>query len=347
MQKFNKHIIRQNETLKSIASMYNLSADATKSFHNNHCDVKEMILIGLTDQKELFIPRTAVVDKTKLVDFTHGNTIIFKPQHLFLKYGVTVTIENGDRKNELKYENSVRWIKTEQNLHFFEIDRISELFLNEEQVNEMADLLAYKTSKVLYPLHISTDENGKLNAVENLSQYAKRWTQVKEEIYKEYEGETVDEYCWKMQKVLEEPEMMTNLLKNDYFLRTMFFGIYESFGKECKTVRHESFPSIKNPKEPNYNIEFEVDPIKDEHNLINIEGYGKLYDERSVYDFISGAPFSFIIEDNPVMNDKGNFRIQFYLNGNTALPESLYLECDIMLREKKKISVAISRTDKI
>lgn len=345
MHRFNKHIVTENETLKSIASLYNLSADTLKSFHNNHCDVKEMILIGLTDQKELFIPRTAVTEKSKLVDFGHGNKIVFKPQHSLINYGTIVTIENGSRKNELKYENSVRWIKTEKNLHFFEIDRISELFLNEEQVNEMADLLAYKTSKVLYPLYISTDENGKLNAIENLSEYAKRWTRVKEEIDKEYEGETVDEYCQKMERVLDEPEMLTGLLKNDYFLRTLFFGIYKSFGKEFKTSWNESFPIIKNPKEPSYQIAFEIDPLKDEYDLINIEGYGKLHDERSVYDLISGAPFSFVIQDDPAINDKGNFRIQFYLNGETALPESLYLECDIMLDEKKKISVAISRTE--
>ncbi|MFC3158880.1 LysM domain-containing protein [Chryseobacterium arachidis] len=345
MQKFNKHTVAKNETLKSIASRYDLSVGELKLFHNNHCNVKDMILIGLTDQKELFIPRTAVADKAKRVEFSHGNRLAFKPQNLFLRYGVTITLEKGDHINELKYENSVKWLKTENRLHFFEIDRISDLFINEEQVNEMADLLAYKTSKVLYPLQISTDENGKFNAVENLSEYAKRWNNVKDEVYKEYEGEIVDEYCLKIERILDEPELLTGLMKNDYFLRTVFFGIYKSFGKDFKTINQESFPVIQNPKEPNYEITFEIDPIKDEHDLVNITGNGKLHDERSVYDFISGTPFSFIIEDHPVMNDKGDFRIKFYLNGKTYFPESLYLECDILLQEKKKIAVSISVLD--
>lgn len=133
MQKFNTHIVLENETLKSIATKYNLSSEALKKFHNDHCAIKEMILISLTDQKIIYIPRTATADKTKLVDFGPANRVIFNPQNMFLKYGVRITIENGDRKNEIKYDASVRWLKTENQLHFFEIDRISKLYIDEEE----------------------------------------------------------------------------------------------------------------------------------------------------------------------------------------------------------------------
>lgn len=184
MQKFNTHIIQKNETLKSIATLYGLDADTLKLFHNNHCQVKDMILIELTGQKELYIPRIAVADQNKKVQFGRGNSIVFRPERSFSKYGVIVNIETGNSKNELKYETSVRWLKNENNLHFFEIDRTSNLYLNEEEINEIADTLAYKTSKVLYPLQISVDEHGKFRQVENLSVFKERWTTVKEEVYK-------------------------------------------------------------------------------------------------------------------------------------------------------------------
>ncbi|WP_435524740.1 hypothetical protein [Chryseobacterium indoltheticum] len=98
----------------------------------------------------------------------------------------------------------------------------------------------------------------------------------------------------------------------------------------------ETFPIISNVIEPRYKIEVEIDPLKDEYHLVNISGTGKLFDERSQYDFINGAPFSLIIEENTVMNDDGNFRIQYFLNGETQLSESLYLECDINLEKRKK-----------
>lgn len=342
MQKFNIHTVQKGESLKSIASLYSLDTNVLKSFHNNHCDVKNMILIELTGQKELFLPRTAVTDKKRLVQFGRGNSLAFQPEHSFYRYGVAINIENDDHKNELKYETSVRWLKTEKKLHFFEIDRTSNLYLNEEEVNEIADLLAYKTSKVLYPLQISVDELGKFNAVENLSVFKERWPAVKEEVYKEFEGETVDSYCEKIEKVIHEPDAISLYLKNDYFIRTLFFGIYKSFGQNYETDIADSFPVVNNPVEPNYEIKLEIDPLKDEYDLVNIKGEGILNDERTVYDFINGAPFSFIIEDHPEMNHKGSFRLVYYLNGETLLSESLYLECSIDLEKEKKISVVIA-----
>ncbi|AZA77534.1 hypothetical protein EG347_08415 [Chryseobacterium sp. G0186] len=342
MQKFNTHTIQKNETLKSIAVLYGLDADVLKLFHNNHCSVKDMILIELTGQTELFIPRTAVDDQHKLVKFGRGNSIVFRPENSFSKYGVVINLETGDHKNELKYETSVRWLKKESNLHFFEIDRTSNLYLNEEEINEIADTLAYKTSKVLYPLQVSVDENGKFYAVENLSVFKERWSTIKAEVDKEFEGEVVEQYCKKIEDIIEEPDAISLYLKNDYFIRTLFFGIYQSFGQQYQIEGEESFPVINNAMEPEYKILLEVDPLKDEYDLVNITGEGKLNDERTISDFIGGMPFSLIIEDHPKMNDAGNFRMQYYLNGETLLPETLYLECSIMLKEEKKISVVVT-----
>ncbi|MCJ7932866.1 MAG: hypothetical protein MUW56_04350 [Chryseobacterium sp.] len=342
MQRFNKHIIQENETLKSIAALYRLDADTLKLFHNNHCEVKDMILIELTGQQELFVPRTAIADTEKLVRFGRGNSLIFQPANSFCRFGVIINIEKGSCKNELKYETSVRWMKTEKKLHFFEIDRTSNLFLNEEEVNDIADVLAYKTSKVLYPLQISVDEHGKFNAVENLSVFKERWPAVKEEVYKEFDGETVDRYCGKIEKIIFDPDAISLYLKNDYFIRTLFLGIYQSFGQHYQAEGTETFPILNNPVEPKYKIKLEIDPLKDEYDLVCITGEGKLNEERTVHDFINNSPFSLMIDDHPVVNDKGSFRIRYYLNGETQRPESMYLECSIMLEEEKKISVVVA-----
>lgn len=342
MQKYNKHIIEAGDTLKSIANLYGLSKESLMFFHNNYCTNEDRILINITKQKELFLPRTAVVDKDKLIRFGQGNSLVFQPENSLMRYGVMITIENGDNQNELKYDASVRWIREDNGFHFFEIDRISKLFLNEEEVNEIADLLAYKTSKVLYPMTVSVDQQGKFYNVENADIFKERWNNVKEEVYKEFEGEIVDEYCLKIERILDEPNALLIYIKNDYFIRTLFLGIYQKFNQNYQTEIVETFPIINNAVEPSYKIEVEVDPLKDEYDLINISGNGTLHDERSRYDFINGSPFSIITEDNPQMNNDGNFRLQYFLNGETQLPEVLYLECDINLDKKKKISVVIT-----
>ncbi|MDR3026448.1 hypothetical protein [Chryseobacterium sp.] len=346
MQKYNKHTVQKDETLKSIASLYGLDKDALKLFHNNHCAVKDMILINLNGQKELFVPRTAVADKNILVKFGRGNSLVFQPETSVRKYSVVITIEKGENKSELKYETSVRWLKTEKGHHFFEIDRTSNLYLNEEEVNEIADLLAYRTSRILYPLQISTDEQGKFEAVENAEVFIKRWPAVKEELYKEFEGQTVDEYCGKIEKIISQPEAIDLYLRNDYFIRALFFGIYQRFGPDYTIEIMTTFPVVDNAIEPRYKVALQTDPLKGETGLITVEGSGKLYEERDIDDFIRRSPFSLIIEDEPVMNEKGTFRIISYMKGETSLPESLYLECSIMLQEEKKISVSVSGIDK-
>lgn len=345
MQKYNKHTVQKDETLKSIATLYGLDKDVLKHFHNNHCAVKDMILINLNGQKELFVPRTAVADKTLLVQFGKGNSLTLQPENTVRRYSVVITLEKGEDKNELKYETSVRWLKTEKGQQFFEIDRTSNLYLNEEEVNEIADLLAYRTSKVLYPLQISTDEHGKFETVENAEVFSKRWAALKEELYKEFEGETVDEYCRKIEKVISEPEAVNLYIKNDYFIRALFLGIYRSFGNEYKTEMTVTFPVVDNAIEPSYRVTLETDPLKEDTGLITIEGKGKLYEEREIDDFIRKSPFSLIIKDNPVMNEEGTFRIISYLKQENTLPKSLYLECSIMLQEEKKISVSVSEID--
>ncbi|KAB1228890.1 LysM peptidoglycan-binding domain-containing protein [Chryseobacterium viscerum] len=345
MQKYNIHTVQKDETLKSIAALYNLDTDALKLFHNNLCTVKDMILINLNGQKELFIPRTAVTDKSRLVKFGRGNSLILQPAGSVRKYSVVITIEKGESKSELKYETSVRWLKKEKGLHFFEIDRTSNLYLNEEEVNEIADLLAYRTSKVLYPLQISTDENGKFEAVENAEVFVKRWSGIKEELYKEFDGETVDEYCRKIERVISEPEAIDLYLKNDYFIRALFFGVHQSFGQDYRSEMTTTFPVVDNAIEPRYKMTLETDPVKGETGLISIEGSGKLNDERDIDDFIRRSPFSLIVEDEPVINEEGSFRIISYMKEENALPESLYLECTIMLQEEKKISISVSGID--
>ncbi|QDP85340.1 hypothetical protein FNJ88_07095 [Chryseobacterium sp. SNU WT5] len=345
MQTFNIHIIKKNETLKSIAELYDLSEDELKNFHNRNGVPKENILIGITTQKELFLPRNAVLDKAKLVKFGNGNRLIFDPKNSFYNYGVMITIENEERKNEIKYEASVKWLKTENALHYFEIDRTSKLYINEEEINDIADLLAYKTSKVLYPMQISVDETGKFNSVENLGIFKDRWETIKEEVYKEFEGEIVEDYLLKIEQKIDEPEIISLLIKNDYFIRTLFFGVYQKFGKAFNIDGLESFPVIDNAIEPLYKIDLEIDPLKDDYDLVNIEGHGTLNEERSVYDLINGAPFSFLVEEEPIINSEGNFRLQFFMNGKTNLPESMYLECDILLGERKKVSVVISNLE--
>ncbi len=342
MQTYNLHTIQSKETVTSIAKLYDMKKEDLIFFHNNHCLAKDTILIEITTQKELYIPRTAVVEKQKLVNFKNYS-LIFNPTDFQQNYGVRIEIEKENTVQELKYETSVKWIKTEDDLHYFEIDRLTTIFLNEEEVNNIADLLAYKTSKVLYPLYVSVDKTGRLEQVENIPIYHSRWEKIKEDVYKEFEGEVVDNYLNQIENILStETELLSYLIKNDFFIRTLFFGIYQNFGSKYHIKGNSTFPIIKNSNEPNYSISLEIDPIIDEYDMIWIDGNGKLKEERTIDDFINQSPIS---ENDDVINDNGSIRLRYYLNNQTKWIESAFLECSILTNNLKKVSISISKLE--
>lgn len=69
MKHFNKHTIQSGETLQTIANLYDLHKDDLIMFHNNRSNEIDKLLINLRHQKELFLPRTAVLNKSKLLKF--------------------------------------------------------------------------------------------------------------------------------------------------------------------------------------------------------------------------------------------------------------------------------------
>lgn len=71
-------------------------------------------------------------------------------------------------------------------------------------------------------MQISVDQHGKFNTIENTELFRERWNDIKDEVYKEFEGEIVDEYCQKIEAVLAEPNSLFIFVKNDYFIRTLF-----------------------------------------------------------------------------------------------------------------------------
>jgi len=349
-----KYRIQKGDTLLSVASKYTITAEELRHYHNTYCELSDLLEHDITYQKELFIPKPkskstsseAPQEKElKKVHFAPDNTLLFSPVNSHYKYGVMITIENGEEKNELKYEIAVKWVQLFEDLHVFEIDRISKVYINEEEANDIADVLAYKTSKVLYPMQTLVDQEGQWKAAAKYNRYPERWKTIKQEIYKEFEGEIVDEYLLKIEKILENPELITRYISEDLFIRTLFLGYCINYGKDFTAEKHITFPIIDNGIEPRYNIQAKVNPYLDDYNLINIDINGILDDQRSQADFITGNLFPADKEDKEGEQEtlsSGNIAIQAFLNPNSRITEALHLECSMDLEETKKVAIVIA-----
>ncbi|SUJ04701.1 Uncharacterised protein [Sphingobacterium spiritivorum] len=67
---------------------------------------------------------------------------------------------------------------------------------------------------------------------------------------------------------------------------------------------------------PPYNIHIisKGETIQRITDLVNIKGHGILHYERSKKDFMNEAPFKLIVEESPVFNNAGDFRLRCYMN---------------------------------
>lgn len=352
MSKHRSHLIQQGDTLECIAKKYSITAEELRRYHNTYAELSDLLGDEITHQKELIVPKpkeegiseeTPQEKERKKVSFAPDNKLVYYPVNTHYKYGVMITLENGEEKNELKYETSVKWVKKDKDFHIFEIDRTSKIYINEEEANNIADLLAYETSKVLFPMHLMVDEDGNWEEVAKCNIYPERWKTVKKHLQKEFEGEMVEIYFQKVEKILETPEQINFYMLGDFFLRTLFLGFCFNYGKDFITEKHITFPIVENGIEPRYKIQTKADPYLDEYNMINIEMEGVLDDERSQADFINGNPFAFEIgEKDKKIESFGNFLVKAFLNPNSSIPEAVHLECSIDLEETKKVSVVIA-----
>ena len=352
MKNHHYHIIQKGDTLQSVSKQYGISAEELRNYHNCYCELPDLLNREIEYQKELIVQKKQnegeksaqpKEPEKKKVSFAPNNKLVYSPVNSHYKYGVMINIENGGKKNELKYETSVKWMQKYGDYHIFEIDRTSKIYINEEEANDIADLLAYETSKVLFPMHLMIDEDGNWEEVAKCNIYPERWKTVKKHLQKEFEGEMVENYFQKIEKILETPEQINFYMLGDFFLRTLFLRYCFNYGKDFTAEKHITFPIIENGIEPRYKIQAKTDHYLDEYNLITIEMEGVLDDERSQADFINGNPFAFEIDEkNKETESFGDFSVLAFLNPNSCIPEAVHLECSIDLEETKKVSVVIA-----
>ncbi|WP_406824869.1 hypothetical protein [Pedobacter sp. KACC 23697] len=171
------------------------------------------------------------------------------PADLSAHYGVLITFNEGEgNANEVKYEVRVTRLKpgkTGQPL--FQIDRISDVFINEIPPDLIADKLAYELGKVFYPLVITVNQNGGFQSIYNHEEILKRWQSVKKNVLDNFEGQLVEDYVCRMEKQLSNPDQITlAFVNNDWFIHTFFKPVYKEYGPHHATESLYKFPIARN-----------------------------------------------------------------------------------------------------
>ncbi len=347
---FKKYKIQKGDTLSSVALKLNCNEYDLKSFHNTYCEIVDLIGVKFPEHlTELIVPsfefdkKEDTLNLPKPVRLGFNGKLDFYPLAINKNYGVLIVFEKDNDSQSIKYEVNLRYLRQEEKEKVFELNRISKIYINDEEADGIADDLAIRVAQVLYPLQILIDENGNFSGIANYEQIKERWESVKERIYNEYEGEWVEKYIELNEEVLNEKESIEFSLLSDYFIRTYFNALYSEYPDKKSKTNDVQFPVLNDVSDIKYNVKSEIEDFYDESNYIVINQNGEINDERSKEDLVSKFNFPFYANpDTSYTIAEGSYRGKYFLNPNDRSIEAAYVEASVELEAVERIKVSIA-----
>ena len=345
--KYKKFKISKNDKLETLSKKLGLKTDEMIGFHNVFAKENEFIMYDLPKHLDELYVYPYIYDNIKdtrlKVQLAPNYKLAHLPKKDVLKYGVMYFINSGEEETTMKYEVSVSYLKKDTIGLYFEIDKISPTFINDEEANTIADELAEIVSATLYPLTIIVDENGKWIDVANFKEIKNRWEKVKEIIYKDFEGDWVNDYLHECENNLIDENTFFLSLKGNWFLNAYFAGIYIYYGKTFSIEKNVNFRLLTEIADLEYTTKYSLQELLNEEDIIKIDVTGFLNDERSKEDFENKLNFPHQpLENQNVENATGSYNAKYYLNTTTQSIESMMVECTINLDIKEKVKIIIA-----
>ncbi|MEO8254825.1 MAG: LysM domain-containing protein [Flavobacterium sp.] len=342
-QSKDKHLtykIRKGDTLQSVATELGVDAHELRRYHNIHCAIPDLIEADFKSYLELLIlsPKKSEVTseaeekRPQKVNLGNNYKLPFSPERTDKSYKVKYASTIGDKSDVIELKINVKWIAVDANkYHLFEINRASDIYINDRLPDNMMSGLAAKTAEVLYPLEIVVDKFGKWIDIYNYTEIDSRWGKIKSEILDYYEGEVVEGYIEHTEYVLENSDRLLESLRSDYFLRTFFNGIHVEYTADYGFQNDLLFP-LEEETESVFRVQHKMTSILDDEGFIKIEQKGNYVD----------SGFGFLYGYTPL---KVNYSAFYFLNSDTYTIEKMNLECNIANDKPIKTIITIELFD--
>ena len=345
--KYKKFRISKNDKLETLSKKLGLKTDEMIGFHNVFAKEDEFIMYDLPEHLQELYVYPYIYDNIKdtrlKVKLADNYKLAHLPKKEVLSYGVMYFINSGEEETTMKYEISVSYLKKDTIGLYFEIDKISATYINDEEANTVADELAEILSATLYPLTIIVDENGKWNNVANFKEIKNRWDKVKETIYKDFEGDWINDYLQECENNLIDENTFTLSLKENWFLNAYFGGIYFYYGNSFNFENSMNFPVLTEIADLQYTVKHNLQELLNEEDTVKIDVTGFLNDARSKEDFENKLNFPFqTLENQNAEKATGSYNAKYFLNTTTQSIESMMVECKINLDIPQKIKIIIA-----
>jgi hypothetical protein len=353
---FVKYSLKEGDTVESVAKQFDVSINRLITMHDICVEMHDKIKYpenGFPKHlTEIFITSETLEEYTKKqLKLRHRTPkiIFYVPTKEKIEYGVQFIITNNEEVTTLKFKTSVQYCKrTEDKANYIiEIDRISPIYFNDEDVSIVADELATLTASVFYPLQIIATGKGEFIALNNYEAIIKRWGMVKEKILKIYEGEWINNYITLNESTLADENLLFQSLQKDWFIAAYFNGVYTNHTDDYAIERTIHFPVIAQISPLQFTVNQTLNEYLDDNGNVVIEQSGTLTDDRNKEDLennLNDAIYALIQPEDPKAT--GSFESKYFLNPSTNLIDAVSIRAAIALDKPQNIEIVISKIDK-
>lgn len=350
-----KYQLKKGDSIQSITEILGVEESVWKQYHNNMCRLDNIIRKELPSYlteifllPELWEKENVLNSKPRIIDsqvvapekvrLGYQNTLFCKKVMLSQKYGVSISIQNENNTRNIKYEISLKWDETDDNI-IVEVDKISPIYIDSRLADLMIESLAEDISGIIYPMSFVLNRSGEIIDISNFKEINKRWAEDQDNLRKSRIGETLEKYLRLTTDTLSNKKLLLERLHSDWFIHTFFLGIYQTYGNNYEIDKVVSFPFISGVKPFDFQSKMKVSEFLDEYNLIQVTAEGKLIDDRTQDDFDYKLNDSCFPDSRAL---EGSFYAKYFIDSKYYRIRNCLAQYKLNTKQEKRITIKIA-----
>lgn len=243
---FVKHVLKENDTLESVAKELNVSIELLILMHNDQAIMFDKIksrFEGFPEHlTEIFVTRETIGQVEEKKQKKTGYAIFPDKFYEKRKYGFSLeNYENEFLKTKIHYEVEIVHLKKEATTNNVEINR-KQVYINNKEPEFIIEQLADKISQTIFPIQVKVSGHGEIESIANHDEIKKRWASKQQDLQDYYEGDLSEKIIAKATICFNNEGLLLESLTKNWFFNLYFKPIYGSYTPLQEIKYNTQFP---------------------------------------------------------------------------------------------------------
>lgn len=283
------------DTLEKIAADLKVeNPNYLKDFHNKHCAVYDRLAepVKLNPGMLLLIPFGDEIIKLNREINENGDSLYYHPPHGKIPYPTPLLsgvyaithqkLENGNVQTNYSYQTELKYLRAEQDDHFFSLQIFGSHKNGAESDSKMSSL-SKATAAILFPVEIRVDKTGKITE----AKFFHSETVIKNELdalKKYFTDDLSASYIDHLKKVAGDKHQILKSIRNTLPAQFLFGSFYRAKYKEWtdSDVYHEFIPWLSTGSAIRFELYNRILPKDKDNDLLKIKQFGNSCDYRNL-----------------------------------------------------------------